>query len=134
MLIVFLSLENTKLGTLFTVLVSVGRKLLATATRTCTAGWTVPSCQAIYRSFRLLYIPSSTYTGNFWCLCFSANLYAKKRKLLNYNLKVTGRPPPIELQLQNSLEYSLLFVLKIFTVLHQFIFYCFCALFSVEYK
>ena len=56
-----------------------GGKILLAPCHPCThtAGRTVPSCPAIHRSFRLLYIPSVTYISNFWCLWFGANLYAK---------------------------------------------------------
>ena len=59
---------------------------------TRTVGRTVPSRPAIHRSFCLLYIPSATYTGNFWCLWFGANLYAEKCKMAIINFENFSRP------------------------------------------
>ena len=117
-----LSLENAKLGTLFTVLVSVGEETAGACLCTRTAGRTVPSRPAFYRIFRLLYIPSSTYTGNFWCLHIWQQFVCEKCEMLTDNFKdffLTARPVPNKLQLHNSLKYSLLCVLKIFTVLYR---------------
>ena len=82
-----LSLENAKLGTLFTVLVSVGRRLLAPAcARAQQAGWSPVARQSI-EVFHLLYIPSSTYTGNFWCLHIWRQFVCEKREMLTDNFK-----------------------------------------------
>ena len=61
----------------------------------------------------------------------------EKREMLTNNFEVfflAGKPPPNKLQLQNSLEYSLFRVLKMFTVLYYLALSCFCALFSVNFK
>ena len=51
------------------------------------AGLTDPNRPTICKSFRSVYIPSSRYIGNYWCLRFGANLYAKKRKLTTLNFE-----------------------------------------------
>ena len=51
------------------------------------AGRTDPNRPTICKSFRSVYIPSSRYIGNYWCLRFGANVYAKKRKLTILNFE-----------------------------------------------
>ena len=59
-----------------------GRFLLPPALARGTAGGTDPTCPTLSKSYRLLYIPSSTDFGRNWCPWFGAKIYAKMRKTL----------------------------------------------------
>ena len=82
-----------------------GKIAAAARPGTRTAGRTDPTCPTLSKSYRLLYIPSSTYFGKNWCSRFGAKIYAKTQKILTYSL--INFPPFTVTGINLSFRFSL---------------------------
>ena len=82
-----LSLENAKLGTLFTVLVSVGRRLLAPACAHAQQAGRSPVARHSIEVFAFYIYLVPRIPAISGVSTFGGNLYAKKPEMLTHNFK-----------------------------------------------